>query len=69
MAKTQEKITCNFNIVELAKVDCLIENGFYSNRSDFMRAALRNQLLNYEVIISATAPAGSINSNLKDMIR
>lgn len=43
MADT-EKITINMSIVDLGKVDLLVEEGFYSNRTDFIRTAIRNQL-------------------------
>ena len=43
MADT-EKITINMNAVELGKGDLLVEQGHYSNRSDFIRSAIRSQL-------------------------
>jgi Arc/MetJ-type ribon-helix-helix transcriptional regulator len=39
-----EKITINMNPVELGTVDLLVEQGFYSNRTDFIRTAIRNLL-------------------------
>ncbi|MCK1999611.1 CopG family transcriptional regulator [Psychrobacillus psychrodurans] len=43
MAET-EKITININVVDLGKVDLLVEQGFYSNRTDFIKTSIRNQL-------------------------
>ena len=43
MAET-EKITINMNVVDLGKADLLVEQGFYSNRTDFIKTAIRNQL-------------------------
>lgn len=43
MADT-EKITINMNAVELGKIDLLVEQGHYSNRTDFIRSAIRSQL-------------------------
>lgn len=43
MADT-EKVTINMSVVDLGKVDLLVEEGFYSNRTDFIRAAIRRQL-------------------------
>ena len=43
MADT-EKITINLSVVDLGKIDLLVHEGFYSNRTDFMRAAARRQL-------------------------
>lgn len=39
-----EKITLNLGFVDLGHVDLLVRDGFYSNRSDFIRTAIRNQL-------------------------
>ena len=43
-----EKITINMNVVDLGKVDLLVEEGFYTNRTDFIRTAIRNQLTRHE---------------------
>ena len=39
-----EKVSMNLSAVDLGRVDVLVEEGFYSNRSDFLRTAIRNQL-------------------------
>lgn len=39
-----EKITINMSAVDLGKVDLLVQEGLYSNRTDFIRTAIRNQL-------------------------
>ena len=39
-----EKITINLGYVDLGHVDLLVAEGFYSNRTDFIRTAIRNQL-------------------------
>jgi Arc/MetJ-type ribon-helix-helix transcriptional regulator len=39
-----EKITINLGFVDLGSIDLLVRDGFYSNRSDFIRTAIRNQL-------------------------
>ena len=46
MAKTHdsEKLTINLGFVDLGHIDLLVHDGFYSNRSDFIRTAVRNQL-------------------------
>ncbi len=43
MADT-EKITINMSAVDLGKVDLLVQEGLYSNRTDFIRTAIRSQL-------------------------
>ena len=40
-----DKVTVNVGLVDLAQVDLLVNEGFYSNRTDFVRTAIRNQLL------------------------
>ncbi|ABD70294.1 conserved hypothetical protein [Rhodoferax ferrireducens T118] len=39
-----EKITINLGFVDLGHVDLMVAEGFYSNRTDFIRTAIRNQL-------------------------
>ena len=44
-----EKATINVGIMELAQIDLLVDNMIYTNRSDFIRMAIRNQLENHKV--------------------
>ena len=39
-----EKLTINMGFVDLGHIDLLVREGFYSNRSDFIRTAIRSQL-------------------------
>ena len=39
-----EKITINLGYVDLGHIDLLVQDGFYANRTDFIRTAIRNQL-------------------------
>jgi len=43
-APESEKLTINLGFVDLGHIDLLVRDGFYSNRSDFIRTAIRNQL-------------------------
>ncbi len=43
-AVDNEKITINLGHMDLGRVDLLVQEGFYSNRTDFIRTAIRNQL-------------------------
>jgi Arc/MetJ-type ribon-helix-helix transcriptional regulator len=43
MADT-EKVTINMSVVDLGQIDLLVDEGFYSSRTDFIRTAIRNQL-------------------------
>lgn len=42
-----EKITINLGFVDLGQIDLLVAEGFYGNRTDFIRTAIRNQLGNH----------------------
>ncbi|WP_018262477.1 CopG family transcriptional regulator [Methylobacterium sp. WSM2598] len=39
-----EKITVNLGFVDLGRIDLMVRDGFYANRTDFIRTAVRNQL-------------------------
>ena len=39
-----EKLTLNLGVVDLGRIDLLVQEGFYSNRTDMIRTAIRNQL-------------------------
>src|SRR3954454_15180365 len=43
-AADSEKITINLGYVDLGHIDLMVQEGFYSNRTDFIRTAIRNQL-------------------------
>ncbi|MBM6584438.1 hypothetical protein ILT44_30065, partial [Microvirga sp. BT689] len=43
-AADSEKITINLGYVDLGQIDLLVQEGFYSNCTDFIRTAIRNQL-------------------------
>ena len=51
-----EKMTVNLGVVDLGQVDLLVQEGFYSNRSDLVRTAIRNQVaLHADVLKQAVA--------------
>lgn len=50
-----EKITINLTPVDLGRIDILVEEGFYQNRSDFIRAAIRGELDAHDDAISSKA--------------
>ena len=39
-----EKLTINLGFVDLGQIELLVQEGFYSNRTDFIRTAIRNQI-------------------------
>ena len=44
-ADKTEKITINLGLVDLGQIDLLVQEGFYANRTDFIRTAIRTQLV------------------------
>jgi len=49
-----EKITINLGPVDLGQIDLLVQEGFYSNRTDFIRTAIRNQLTTHAEEVKRT---------------
>jgi Arc/MetJ-type ribon-helix-helix transcriptional regulator len=49
-----EKITINLGPVDLGQIDLLVEEGFYSNRTDLIRTAIRNQLAIHAQVVNET---------------
>lgn len=71
MADT-EKITINMNAVELGKVDLLVEEGHYSNRTDFIRSAIRSQLEKHAVevqqsVVRSSYVVGAVYLNREEL--
>jgi Arc/MetJ-type ribon-helix-helix transcriptional regulator len=51
-----EKITINMSAVDLGRVDLLVDEGFYSNRSDFIRTAIRKELdVHREIVVQTVS--------------
>ena len=46
-----EKITINLGLVDLGKIDLLVEESFYGNRADFIRTAIRNLLDSHQDVV------------------
>ena len=49
-----EKITINLGLVDLGQIDLLVQEGFYSNRTDFIRTAIRAQLATHAEAVKQT---------------
>lgn len=58
MAET-EKITINMSAVDLGKIDLLVQEGLYSNRTDFIRTAIRSQLEKHNMEIQQSVTRNS----------
>jgi Arc/MetJ-type ribon-helix-helix transcriptional regulator len=46
-----EKITINLGPVDLGQIDLLVQEGFYTNRTDFIRTAIRTQLTSHAEVV------------------
>ncbi|HUP28788.1 MAG TPA: CopG family transcriptional regulator [Usitatibacter sp.] len=64
-----EKITINLGYVDLGRVDLLIKEGFYSNRSDFIRAAIRAHIDTHHDVIQQAAARNTLVLGLQDFTR
>ena len=49
-----EKITINLGLVDLGQIDLLVQEGFYSNRTDFIRTAIRAQISTHADVVKRT---------------
>ena len=54
MAGETEKLTLNLGPVDLGQIDLLVQEGFYANRADFIRTAIRNQLTTHAEVVRQT---------------
>lgn len=64
-----EKITINLGFVDLGRIDLLVQEGFYSNRSDFIRTAIRNQIDAQSEIVSKSVERHTMELGLRDYTR
>jgi Arc/MetJ-type ribon-helix-helix transcriptional regulator len=62
-----EKITINLGYVDLGRIDLLVQEGFYSNRTDFIRTAIRNQLGVHADEMSRSMERKSLDLGLRDL--
>ena len=62
-----EKMTVNVGVVDLGHVDLLVQEGFYSNRSDLVRTALRNQLAQHADVVKQTVTRRTLTVGLQTM--
>ena len=46
-----EKVTINMSVVDLGQIDLLVDEGFYSSRTDFIRTATRNLLTSHGEVV------------------
>ncbi len=61
-----EKITINLGYVDLGRIDLLVQEGFYSNRSDFIRTAIRRQLDGHGETVEKSIERHTMELGLRD---
>jgi Arc/MetJ-type ribon-helix-helix transcriptional regulator len=64
-----EKVTINLGYVDLGRIDLLVQEGFYSNRTDFIRTAIRNQIAAHGDAVSQSIDRHTLELGLRDYSR
>ena len=64
-----EKITVNLGVVDLGQIDLIVQEGFYSNRTDFIRTAVRNQLGTHADVVKQTVSRKTLDLGLRHYAR
>lgn len=64
-----EKITINLGHVDLGQIDLLVQEGFYANRTDLIRTAIRNQLARHEEAMRRTVERREIELGVRRYTR
>jgi Arc/MetJ-type ribon-helix-helix transcriptional regulator len=60
-----EKITINLGHVDLGHIDLMVQEGFYSNRTDFIRTAIRNQLERHTDVVKQAVARKKVELGLR----
>ena len=68
-APDTEKITVNLGYVDLGQVDLMVQEGFYSNRTDFIRTAIRNQLERHADVVKQSTVRNGLDLGLRHYSR
>src|SRR4029079_13656107 len=68
-AADTEKITMNLGYVDLGHIDLLVQEGFYSNRTDFIRTAIRNQIERHAEATKQSVARKSVELGLRHYTR
>ena len=64
-----EKITINLGYVDLGQIDLLVQDGFYANRTDLIRTAIRNQLDRHADSLRQSAARKTLDLGLRHITR
>jgi Arc/MetJ-type ribon-helix-helix transcriptional regulator len=68
-AADSEKITINLGYVDLGHIDLLVQESFYSNRTDFIRTAIRNQLDRHTDVVRKSVERHQLDLGLREYSR
>jgi Arc/MetJ-type ribon-helix-helix transcriptional regulator len=60
-----EKITINLGFVDLGHIDLMVQEGFYGNRTDFIRTAIRNQLDRHADVVRQSVARKTLDLGLR----
>lgn len=64
-----EKLTINLGVIDLGQIDLLVQEGFYSNRTDLIRTAIRNRLALHADELKQTVARRTLVLGLRDFTR
>jgi Arc/MetJ-type ribon-helix-helix transcriptional regulator len=64
-----EKITINLGYVDLGQIDLIVSDGFYANRTDFIRTAIRNHLDKHREALAKSVERKNFDLGLHDYSR
>ena len=64
-----EKITINLGYVDLGNIDLMVQEGFYSNRTDFIRTAIRNHLDRHADVVKQSTVRKGLDLGLRHYTR
>lgn len=68
-AQNSEKITINLGFIDLGQIDLLVQEAFYANRTDFIRTAIRNQIVTHAEAVKKSIVRQTLELGLRDYTR
>lgn len=68
-AADSEKITINLGFVDLGHIDLMVADGFYANRTDFIRTAIRNQIERHADALKQSVARKTLDLGLRYITR
>lgn len=61
-----EKLTLNLGYVDLGRIDLMVSEGFYANRSDFIRTAIRNQIASHHTTVEQSVTRNTMDLGVRE---